>query len=149
MRGLSLAIGAAFVSALVLGMASTAAAGHCHHACKKCVVCCCQQAPPARRSAEEDEEPRRTARAPVAAPIVQSMPVYAMPAMFATLPVMPAVATTRAAEPRGASDCCERVDKLEEEMKKLAKAVGDLQVIVQGQTEVLKVLAERKPGPSN
>lgn len=144
MRGISLAVWAAVSAAVVLTMAASAPAGHCHpHYCRHCVVCC-QQGPAPTRAAEE-EEPRRTTRAaqPVAASIVQSMPIYTLPAVYATLPVVPAAATTRAAEPRGATDCCERVDKLEVEMKKLAKAVSDLQDIVQGQTEVLEKLANR------
>ncbi len=146
MRGISLAVWAAVSAVVVLTMAAGAQAGHCHHHhCRHCVVCCQQGPAPTDRAAEEEPPPRRTTRAaaPVAASIVQSMPVYAMPAMFATMPVMPAVATSRGAEPRGATDCCERVDKLEEEMKKLAKAVSDLQDIVQGQTEVLEKLANR------
>jgi hypothetical protein len=73
------------------------------------------------------------------------MPVFAMPMM---MPVMPAMATmpvqaTRGAEPRGATgDCCDRVDELEREMKRLARSMTELQDIVHGQTEILKVLAQ-------
>jgi hypothetical protein len=145
MRGLSLAV-CVVVTSIVALTAASARGGHCHHACKKCVICCCQNAPPSYER-EAEPEPRKanrpTPRSVTPAPIVQSMPMYVMPAMFATMPVVPAAATSRSAEPRGASDCCDRVDRLEDEMRKLAKAVSDLQDIVAGQTEVLEKLAER------
>jgi hypothetical protein len=149
MRGFSLVVCAAAASLLAITTTAPSQAGHCHHACKKCVICCCQNGPPSydREAEPEPRKATRTARSVAPAPIVQSMPMYAMPAMFATMPVVPAMAT-RSAEPRGASDCCDRVDKLEIEMKNLAKAVSDLQDIVEGQTRVLEVLAKRTAPPT-
>jgi hypothetical protein len=150
MRGFSLAVCAALTSLGMLSMSGAVQAGHCHHACRKCVICCCQQSPPAEsRSAEKDEpsKSRSASRAVTTAPIVQSMPVYAMPAMFATMPVMPAMATSRSAERSATTDCCDRVDKLEDEMIKLARAVRNLQIVVEGQTAVLEKLAA-PPAPA-
>jgi hypothetical protein len=137
-------------SLLVAAVPAAARAGHCHHSCRcqRCVPCCQQPAPEHREAVEE--RPRAATRAAVPAPIVQSMPVYTMPMMYAAMPVVPAMATapaTRAAEYRAPGDCCDRVEKLEEQMKELARSMTELQTIVHGQTEVLKVLAAQRPQP--
>jgi hypothetical protein len=146
MRGISSKL-FLIVSLAVAAAPSAARAGHCHHRCHchKCVPCCEQPAREPRAAVEE--RPRAATRAVVQAPIVQSMPVYTMPMMYAAMPVMPAMATApapRAAEYRAPGDCCERVEKLEEQMKELARSMTELQTIVHGQTEVLKVLAGRQ-----
>jgi hypothetical protein len=138
------------VSLAVVAAPVVASAGHCHRGCHchRCVPCCQQPAPDHREAVEE--RPRAAARAVVQAPIVQSMPVYTMPMMYAAMPVVPAMATapvSRAAEYRAPGDCCERVDKLEQQMKELARSMTELQTIVHGQTEVLKQLATRPTQP--
>lgn len=133
---------AALSVTVLLAAAPAASAGHLHH--KRCVPCCC---PPAAAPAPREAEPPRfrAAEPVVRAAVVPSMPMYTMPMMYA--PVMPAMAVqpTRGAEFRGPTDCCERVDRLELEMTKLAQSVRELQSVVQGQTEVLKILAARQP----
>lgn len=137
-------------AALLLSLASLATASEAwaiHHHCKRCVPCCCPQCSQAAERGAEELRPR-AAEPVVRAAVVQSMPMYTMPMMYAAMPVMPAMAPqTRSAEPRG-GDCCERVDKLEAEMLRLSQSMRDLQTIVAGQTEILKVLANRPDGVS-
>ena len=149
MRGISSNV-FLIVSLVAAAAPSVASAGHCHHSCRcqRCVPCCQQPATEPRAAVEE--RPRAATRAVVQAPILQSMPVYTMPMMYAAMPVVPAMATaptTRAAEYRAPGDCCERVEKLEEQMKELARSMSELQTIVHGQTEVLKVLAAQRSQP--
>ena len=149
MRGISSNV-FLIVSLVAAAAPSVASAGHCHHGCRcqRCVPCCQQPAPEHREAVEE--RPRAATRAVVQAPIVQSMPVYTMPMMYAAMPVVPAMATapaSRAAEYRAPGDCCDRVEKLEEQMKELARSMSELQTIVHGQTEVLKVLAAQRSQP--
>ena len=146
MRGISSKV-FLIVSLAVAAAPSAATAGHCHRGCHchRCVPCCQQPASEPRAAVEE--RPRAATRAVVQAPIVQSMPVYTMPMMYAAMPVVPAMATgpaPRAAEYRAPGDCCDRVERLEEQMKELARSMSELQTIVHGQTEVLKVLAGRQ-----
>lgn len=119
--------------------------GHCHHN-HKCAVCCCPPAAPAERAVEE-RQTRRARDSVVRAAVIPSMPMYTMPMMYAAMPMMPAVATqpTRAVEPRGPDDCCERVRKLEEQMLKLATAVNEMQEIVAGQTRAIDKLTGASP----
>ena len=77
------------------------------------------------------------------------MPVFSTPMMLASVPVVPATAT-RAAEPdtRSALDCHERLDRLEDNVTRLAEAVHNLQAIVQDQSRVLEKITERlEPKP--
>ncbi len=121
----------------------TATAGHCHH-CRKVIVCCNCQGHSQGRGVEEREEAefRNRAAQPVAAPIVNSTAVFTVPMMYATMPVMPATMTTSRSAGPAAGDCCERVDRLEQEMIRLQRSMHDLQTIVQGQTDIMKILAE-------
>ena len=122
------------------------AGGFC--GCRRCVVCCqCGSCGGHRGDEPAPKSAKIRAADPVAAPIVQSMPVFSMPMMFASMPVMPAMATmpqTSSRSAAGGSDCCDRVDRLEDEMIRLAKSVNQLQAIVEGQTKVLEKLSEGK-----
>jgi hypothetical protein len=118
--------------------------------CRCCVPCCGHQchSKPSRdreRSAERSAQPDYRYAAPV--PIVSTMPVFAAPMMFASFPVMPAAAT-RAAEPdcRSSSDCHDRLNRLEQNVLELTKAMRDLQAIVGDQSRVLeRVTQELRP----
>jgi hypothetical protein len=119
----------------------------CHHSCCRCVVCCQQPAAPVEDRREAQETKRSTRGSDVVrAAVVPSMPMYTMPMMYAAMPVMPAVATqpTRGAEYRGAGDCCDRVDKLEVEMRRMAESVNNLQVLVMAQSKAIEALAAPK-----
>lgn len=144
------ACGVAVASLVSHPASATAGHGLCHKClpCQKCVPCC----PPSYGYDRGMEEPRRAVRDTprgevIQAPLVPTMPMFAMPMM---MPVMPAMATmpmgaTRGGDYRDAGyrgDCCEKVDKLEAEMKNLAKSVSDLQTLMQGQNDVLKILAQ-------
>ena len=102
---------------------------HCHASCRHCAP----QRRDAERRATRDAERDYRMSAPV--PVVTSMPVFATPMMFASMPVMPTMAT-RSATPDTQSilDCEKRMDRLEDNVKQLANAVAELQTIVQDQT---------------
>ena len=115
------------------------AAVHNHYHCCNGHSCghCCQGRERRDRGADRAAESNYRNSAPV--PIVSSMPVFSMPMMMASVPVMPA-ATTRAAEPRGASapDCHARIDRLEKNVNDLAESVRKLQTLVYDQSRVLE-----------
>ncbi len=120
---------------------------HYHGCTGHCAGKCCH----GRERRDRDRGGERFAqsdyRASAPVPIVSSMPVFAMPMMMASVPVMP-TATTRAAEPRRAStpDCHERIDRLEDNVNQLAEAMRELQALVQDQSRVLeKITWELKP----
>ena len=76
------------------------------------------------------------------------MPTFSMPMMMASFPVMPTT-VSRAAEPP-ASDCCERmnkleakVDNLEANLLSLTTAMRDLQLIVKDQTSAIEKIVEK------
>jgi len=62
--------------------------------------------------------------------------------MLASVPVVPAA--TRSAEPdlRSAKDCCERLDRLEENVSQLAEAMRELQTLVHDQSRALQAITE-------
>jgi hypothetical protein len=141
------------VGSLVASVGSAFAGHHCHK-CPKC--CCCNGSPAAAPAAAPAAVPQANAAANSVFPqaqLVQSMPVFQTPLMFASMPVMPAMAystpnnqpAAAPAAPREIRDCCDRVDKLEEQMKKLAESVNNMQTLIQGQNEILKVLVKERP----
>ena len=149
----SLVAGGLVIGSLVCG--SALAGNHCHK-CPKC-CCCCNGAQGAAAAASASTS-RSENRAAVfsQAPLVQSMPVYQTPLMFASMPVMPAMAFSPASNQAGASaapaaapqqirDCCDRVDQLELEVKRLAVSVNQIQTLIEGQNKILNVLVEKLP----
>jgi hypothetical protein len=143
--------GAGFAPAADCGCGGPATVPNCggatgvvapHRHCRHGSVCtACEPTAKSDRGARRDRDGFRDAGP---ATVVSSMPMFAMPMMFASVPVMPAVAN-RVAEPdRSYSDCHERLNRLENDLKGLAKAVGDLQSIVADQTKVLRKLNDEK-----
>lgn len=112
--------------------------------------CCCRSC---QRPRDRDRGAQRVAQAdyrvsaPV--PVVSSMPVFSTPMMMASVPVMPTVAT-RSAQPnmRSAMDCCERLDRLEKNVKDIADAMVELQGIVKDQTRAMAAITRRLDGDS-
>jgi hypothetical protein len=121
--------------------------------CRCCAPSCgrCSHGKYARdrdRGAERSSQADFRSAAPV--PIVSSMPVFAAPMMFASVPVMPAVAT-RSAEPvyRSESDCHERLNRLEDNVLELSRAMRELQAIVKDQSRVLEKITDHiNPKPN-
>ncbi len=100
------------------------------------------------RGAERAAEANYRSSAPV--PIVSSMPVFSMPMMMASVPVMPTT-VSRAAEPRRTSerDCHERIDRLEDNVYQLAESVRKLQLLVYDQSRILEKITEKLEPKSN
>ncbi|MBL9084512.1 MAG: hypothetical protein JNK76_22105 [Planctomycetales bacterium] len=77
-----------------------------------------------------------------------STPMFAMPMMYASTPVMPTMATFPAQQQqqgrgneeggRGAGDCCDRVDRLAAEVDRLSQSVSNLQLIVDRQLQIME-----------
>jgi uncharacterized protein (UPF0335 family) len=134
---------------------AVAEAGHgCGKCCGKpacCVVCCCGQTSERGSARNESVGNRENSAAvvPTVAPVVYSMPLFPMPMMMPTMAAPQAYYATQAPaatteSSRASRDCCDRVDRLESEMKDLAKAVNDLQVIVRGQTEIMAIIVKNQ-----
>lgn len=121
-------------------------ASACNLCGRRCIVCCCCQGGCGHDRGEAPRESRSRGSDPVVAPLVQSQPVFAMPVMFASMPMMPAMAmqqpVTRGAETKSA--CDERIDKIETQVTNLARSVRDLQTIVEGQIRVMEKLSDSK-----
>ncbi|MCL4204522.1 MAG: hypothetical protein KJ000_18710 [Pirellulaceae bacterium] len=114
--------------------------------CRCCVPCCggCLHGKHARdrdRGAERNAQADYRSAAPL--PIVSSMPVFTAPMMFASVPVVP-TAATRSAEPvyRSESDCHERLNRLEDNVLELSRAMRELQAIVKDQSRVLEKITD-------
>ena len=139
------------VATSITAQAMPALAGHCHKCKHYC--CCCYKGGPAGAPSYAPQE-RQAAPATAAFPqaqLVPSMAMYQMPMMYASVPIMPAMASfsAPAAQPAAAPttretirDCCDRVDSLETEMKRLAQSVNNMQILIQGQNDILKALVE-------
>jgi hypothetical protein len=86
------------------------------------------------------------ARDAVAAPVVNSMPVFNYPFMLASMPMMPVAVQQQQPQSRDAEptrgDCCDRVSQLEKEMIRLQTSVANLQILMEGQNEILQKLSE-------
>jgi hypothetical protein len=114
---------------------------YCYGCCHKC----CHRGGRDRGASRGAEENNRSS-----APVVSSMPVFSSPMMFTSVPVMPTL-STRSAQPdtRSALDCCERVNRLEENVQDLARAVRDLQLLVLDQGRVLEKITVQLDPPGS
>ena len=116
---------------------------YCHPS-GHCCGHCCHGRERRDRSRGADPADQMGSRAGSPIPIVASMPVFSAPMMFASMPVFPTT-TTRSAEPyqRSTQDCHARIDRLEDNMLKLAEAMRELQTVVHDQTAALAEVTKR------
>jgi hypothetical protein len=130
---------------------SDASAGDCCHLCRRrCVVCCCcggGSGGEAASSKGGDEERTffRRAAPPVQAQVVPMMPMFAMPMMpmmAGNFQMAGAGASTKG--PEESDRCNRRIDDLEKDVNELAKSIQNLQVVVSGQTELIKSMIQAK-----
>lgn len=141
------------LSLVVLALSAWASIGPGEsQACNRCrrPVCCCCASSGQRDQGRGSFEGSRGG-APVVAPVVMSTPMFAMPMMYASTPVMPTMATFPAQQQqqgrgneeggRGAGDCCDRVDRLAAEVDRLSQSVSNLQLIVDRQLQIMERLA--------
>lgn len=137
------------LSLVVLALSAWASIGPGEsQACNRCrrPVCCCCASSGHRDEGRGSFEGSRSG-APVVAPVVMSTPMFAMPMMYASTPVMPTMATFPAQQQqgrgneeggRGAGDCCDRVDRLAAEVDRLSQSVSNLQLIVDRQLQIME-----------
>jgi hypothetical protein len=138
-----------------LASAQVADAGHGHCLfCRMGCPCCCNtcQGPPPAGARDAVDNAARDAAPQAVAPLVSSVPYYAMPVMFTGMPMMPVMTANmqtgnnanRAATDNntGCVDSTARIEKIENELLRLAKSVNDLQTLVKGQTDVLDAISK-------
>jgi hypothetical protein len=120
----------------------------CHHCRHRCGHCCCNcggnesHGGPISKAADGPI----FNRAPlVQAPIIQATPLFAMPVMYAGMPMMGGVSSPSPKDvDADTKHCEERLDNLERQVSDLATSINNLQTIVNGQTELLKAIVEAK-----